>query len=538
MRMALLLTLLGAASSGYSIFFLGQHFDRSDANSYAEEAERVRVAFALERLAMSTTILDYARWDDTERFVRGKAPGYVEDNFSSESLRALSFSAFAFATMDGRIIESRMLVAKGQLATTPAEVREHLRPVIAQAVQSGNFDPTVSMIWVDRQAFLVSAAPVTDTQQKRKPSGYMFFLRRLDRVYLDRLRSITSSHFSLIEAPENHLPQTVVRSYRQGGQERWEARLPLAGCPAAVVVEGGTRFAAERTASYTVPVLNTVFMGFAALCGVYFILHSRVLSRLKQFSRLSDRYQSEGDLQIRWPVSGRDELDRLANSLNELVAKVESQRNDLEHLVEHDYLTGIGNRVLLLNRLAAMQNHARRTRHGSGSLLLIDLDGFKEINDRLGHAAGDKVLKVVSRRLQEPVRDYDTVARLGGDEFAVLLQDLDPQDADPYAQRILKVIEQPIEVDGRPVRVGCSGGIAPVTAQSNPDEVLRNADLAMYEAKRLGKARFVQFDLALLESEQKRSRPPFGDARSGDFVDTDAPSRSTPGHALATAPAG
>ena len=165
-------------------------------------------------------------------------------------------------------------------------------------------------------------------------------------------------------------------------------------------------------------------------------VHYRILNRLHVFSDLANRQRLEDDTSIRWPIHGTDELDNLGLSLNGLIAKVEIQHQNLRHQSEHDPLTGIGNRRLLLDRLEAIQNRERRLPGHPSSLLLLDLDGFKHINDGMGHAAGDEVLKVVAQRLMAPVRNYDTVTRLGGDEFAVLLEGLDSSEASPFVQRL------------------------------------------------------------------------------------------------------
>jgi len=150
----------------------------------------------------------------------------------------------------------------------------------------------------------------------------------------------------------------------------------------------------------------------------------------------------------------------------------------------HDGLTDLPNRTLLANRATAALAAAART--GSGTtLILLDLDRFKEVNDTLGHAKGDELLAVVARRLRGAVRPSDTVARLGGDEFAVLLPAVsDPDSAMVAAQRIRTVLAQPVRLDGIGLDIEVSLGIA-ITDRLDLefDELLRRADVAMYVAK-------------------------------------------------------
>ncbi|MFY7922177.1 MAG: putative bifunctional diguanylate cyclase/phosphodiesterase [Gemmatimonas sp.] len=153
-----------------------------------------------------------------------------------------------------------------------------------------------------------------------------------------------------------------------------------------------------------------------------------------------------------------------------------------------DELTGLANRVLFRDRL----RHAldRRARQATAvAVILLDLDGFKRVNDSLGHAVGDELLQVVGRRIASTVRAGETVARLGGDEFAVVIESIahgeDPQN---LAERLLLLLRMPMRVGGREVVVGVSIGIAVADENDDEETVLRNADTAMYAAKSSGKA--------------------------------------------------
>jgi diguanylate cyclase (GGDEF)-like protein/PAS domain S-box-containing protein len=159
-----------------------------------------------------------------------------------------------------------------------------------------------------------------------------------------------------------------------------------------------------------------------------------------------------------------------------------------------DALTGLANRALFTDRLA--QALARCARHGTTvGVLFVDLDRFKTVNDGLGHAAGDTFLIEVAGRLSGSVRTGDTVARHGGDEFTVLLEDLDgPGLAEDAADRILTVLRQPITINGTEVRLSASIGVALSDhALDEPEELMRAADLAMYQAKNTGRGRRARY---------------------------------------------
>ena len=171
----------------------------------------------------------------------------------------------------------------------------------------------------------------------------------------------------------------------------------------------------------------------------------------------------------------------------------------LAHDAVHDALTGLPNRVLFMERLCHALGVAKRHEEYHFSVLFVDLDRFKVINDSLGHTAGDQLLIALAQRLRLCLRASDTVARLGGDEFVILLEDTDDGDgATTTAHRIQAQLKQPFSLDGHQVVVAASIGIvADAQAYAQPEDALRDADLAMYQAKALGKAQFTLFSVAM-----------------------------------------
>ena len=170
------------------------------------------------------------------------------------------------------------------------------------------------------------------------------------------------------------------------------------------------------------------------------------------------------------------------------VTELKRYRTELEFRVNYDGLTGLANKNLLGDRLDQAIAFGHRTRRGFG-VMYLDLDRFKVVNDSLGHAAGDELLKVIATRLKDVVREADTVARLGGDEFAVLLHELEQaSSASVIGHKILAAVEEPIAISGQEVFTSASIGVAlyPGDGQ-NRDALLKNADIAMYRAKSAGR---------------------------------------------------
>jgi diguanylate cyclase (GGDEF)-like protein len=180
------------------------------------------------------------------------------------------------------------------------------------------------------------------------------------------------------------------------------------------------------------------------------------------------------------------ENGRLERSL----AEVTDLKERLRHQAFHDILTGLPNRALFTERVEA----ALASGSGSAVVLFLDLDDFKTINDTLGHAVGDEVLAEVARRVRSSVRTGDIAARLGGDEFAVLLESPGEEGAETVAANLLEAMRRPFRLGNREAVVHTSIGIAPAASASSGDELLRNADVAMYSAKHGGKHRFAHYE--------------------------------------------
>ncbi len=188
------------------------------------------------------------------------------------------------------------------------------------------------------------------------------------------------------------------------------------------------------------------------------------------------------------------ELRQRSEALHQALDVQQDLERDLRHQAFHDSLTGLANRALLHDRVEHALAASPRL-GGTVAVCFCDLDGFKEVNDSLGHRLGDELLILVSKRLSAIVRPGDTVARLGGDEYAILIDNItDVDDVTVLAERIVSVLRQPAEIDGQQIHLSVSVGIAFAGLGTTPETLLSEADAAMYESKALGKGRFTLFE--------------------------------------------
>jgi diguanylate cyclase (GGDEF)-like protein/PAS domain S-box-containing protein len=185
---------------------------------------------------------------------------------------------------------------------------------------------------------------------------------------------------------------------------------------------------------------------------------------------------------------------RMAGSLTDITDRRRADRR-LAHDALHDTLTGLPNRTLFMDRVAQTLRRGLRDPHTGCAILFVDVDRFKLVNDSLSHAVGDGVLMALARRMAAVLRPGDTVARLGSDEFTVLLDDIsETAGAAVAADRIVRALEAPFTVDGHELFVSASIGVAASSLGMTADDLVRNADIARYDARRRGRARWAVFD--------------------------------------------
>jgi diguanylate cyclase (GGDEF)-like protein len=212
-----------------------------------------------------------------------------------------------------------------------------------------------------------------------------------------------------------------------------------------------------------------------------------------------------GNYQKKVPASNIQELDDLANVINHLASQLNDRFANLNHQAFHDTLTALPNRAFFQECLQQAWHRARRSNNPI-AVLFIDLDGFKAVNDSLGHQIGDLLLVSVSRRLHQCLRSGDVLARLGGDEFTILLENINDVDcANKIADRISQQLRNLFYLEGHEVSISASIGIAcGIPKEGHPEDFLNNSDVAMYRAKKSGKAHYQIFDSNMKSQLQKQ----------------------------------
>ncbi len=264
---------------------------------------------------------------------------------------------------------------------------------------------------------------------------------------------------------------------------------------AASDIKGLTDLASHLTQS----ILFLALAGIVLVLVAYLYLRTRILHPIA-VTATALRREAAGDDSIAIPTPKLKETRELVEAFAEMRQQVNKRQQGLDHLAHHDPLTQLPNRMLFKDRLAHAIKIAQRN-HQCLALMFMDLDNFKQINDTMGHRAGDELLLQVAYRLKQLIRSADTVARLGGDEFAILLENIGTeQQAATIAQKILDTIARPFLVAENEFHITGSIGIAAAPCNASfSDDLIRDADTAMYEAKNRGKNNYHLYSRKLYE---------------------------------------
>lgn len=244
----------------------------------------------------------------------------------------------------------------------------------------------------------------------------------------------------------------------------------------------------------------TIRQSFTAITIVLLVFGFLITGLLRPLYRAADQAErmARGDIPLTpLPVIREDEVGHLTAAFNRLLAKLGRNQAELMRMANHDTLTGLPNRKLLSDRMQQALTRAHRN-STQVAVLFMDLNGFKLINDTLGHEAGDAALKEIARRLLVVVRHADTLARLGGDEFVLLATDLEEPAENglrTLAEKCIEAVAQPLHLHDADRILGVSIGIAVSSGDVSPDRLLVAADKAMYEAKQKGHGGYVMAPL-------------------------------------------
>jgi diguanylate cyclase (GGDEF)-like protein len=500
-RLGLLFLIVGSLLFFAAHAVMKKQFDDFDERYYAAAARQVALLIEADNESLLAATTDYSVWDLTYDYVETLNPEYLAENFATDMFGYIPIDGVDIENSAGKSVVSFALGPSDTLQPVDAEVLNEIRLKNRAPLSS---EGSIEMFYLSGRPVALARFPITNTAATLPPKGTMVFFRWLDGAYQERLQKLCGVQFEL----HKRMPSSdELVAARANGTTLLAYR--LGSSPLYVYVAGKTTLSSQRAYATSLLLGTCIALMLLSLVGTFFVLRQAVLRRLALFASISDRTQGSAADDVEaapWPVAGRDELDQLALSHNKLHSELHASRSAMKNLAFSDPLTELPNRRLMLEQLRKACVASQRS-GGYSALLLFDLNNFKSLNDAFGHRAGDELLVHVAGRLKVALGESDKVARFGGDEFTALLEGLSPdraiatRDVEEILRKLSAVLSEPFELS-----VGshtCSASIGVTLFNSTSDDVMeltRQADLAMYKAKRAGGQSWQFFD-----TEQQRA---------------------------------
>lgn len=478
-RLALVMLMALLVLAGMAAWTIDAGFDAIE-----REILRDRLSRAATMLSESTDGLEQEAVASAARPALREA-ARMRDRAALEGLfdagtRALLLAEIVAVIADDGSIE--MLIDDTRHARTGSHDHSGLGTLLASSVPAGGADSGERMLWLDRMPLVVGYA-----RFDADSGGGWLALSRAVPVFITQHGPSGSSAMRLVPASAGG-----AELFEERGENVQFGSVPVGNWPARLELSRPGTYAGYRRNTLLWIVGGLVLVGLLLMGAMAWLLRRRVLLRLERFAALAAA-AGERDASVqRWPVQGNDELDKLALALNRMVDEVAQRDRQIDHLVREDPLTGLGNRRGLIEQLQSALEHQHEDPGAHYSLLLINLDHFKEVLHVSGLHAGDRVLTAIGQRLRALLRGTDYAARIGGDEFALLLADSPAEGALRSAERVLGAVRTGIPDQDQFLFLTASIGVLPLFGLTDAHFALGEAESALAQAKEAGGDRYHQ----------------------------------------------
>jgi len=517
----LMLVLVFAVSQ----FFFMRSFQRIEEQNTREMVERTTSAFNNQLINLNMLNLDWASWDDTYAFVQNPAAhtAYLSINLPDSTFINNKLNFIFIINEEGQqVYGAGFDLETEQEVEIPAPLKEI---VLSKAVtyHEDVEEYTAGIVLLPQGPLLISAQPILTSNDEGPIRDTFVMARYFDEAMVNGLSDTV------------HLPLTVARIDDADMPSIFKTARAALSSEAPVFINrenSGTiaGYALIRDI-YGVPALifrvemprdiyaqgEAMMLYFMlALCGlavvfvfiVNVVVGRTVIARLERVGNFVKSISISGDLSANLPTKENDELTVFETNINRMVDKLQKQQDELnteleerkkmaqklKEMATHDFLTGLPNRILLVDRYSIASALAHRNQDRL-AVMSLDIDRFKSINDTLGHDMGDKALKAFSDQLSRIIRASDTLARVGGDEFILMMLETNHmEDATAIARKILESFKEPLYIDGHGIYLSTSIGIAIYPEDATDLETLiKKSDAALYYAKGHGRNNYKFF---------------------------------------------
>ncbi len=522
------------------LLFAGGRVVASGFGALERDQARHRASLAARQLddeavRVSELALDYAAWDDMHAYVGRPTTAFIESALPPNWLPRVRLQLVTVIDLEGNVVFGRSLMNDVSSTALPHGFAEHVGPGRPLVTHRAPESSRSGVLVLPDGPWVVASRPIITSAGDGPIRGTVLLGRRLDAALLERFSEAIALPIQEDSLSAAGIPVGGGYSVRFDSPEMMTALVPvndIYGRPASVLGVGVPRQiearhrGTEYYLAWSLLVAAVVFIGL-----VVALLNHYIVKRMAVLADFLRRVNASGDLASRLAQAGGDEIGQVATAVNDLLGTIEARNRDLEdaraqalgamreaerknkaleeanltieRLARTDALTGLANRRMFDESLERQISRADR-KHEPFSLIMMDMDHFKSINDENSHLIGDRVLVHTAAMMATKLRAYDIAARYGGEEFVLLLPATDLREAVAAAERIRCEVEE-LQVPGHPRRVTASFGVAQRMHGERAEAVLERADRALFHAKRAGRNR-VEVDLTMTDFRTIRKR--------------------------------
>lgn len=499
-----------------SRFALLNGFTRLESDYARENVRRLQNEVEKEQVQLQVMARDYGDWDRTYNFMETRDPEYVRSEITEATFKTINVDLFVLLDKSGQ------LVLEQNAGDWKPDIGD-LQTIAVARLNAPDDDngarPGSGILELKHRMFLLQYQPILTSAGTGESRGTLVMGREIDRDLVSAWSRSVGVPLWLAppyHPPQVNAPETVwsdgTNSVHFENNATMLEYLPvkdsygITRCLLIGRLQRSLNLEGARVMRYLPGLLMLVG---AVYCGaLFFFLEEILLARVALLSREITKVTVSGDLSLRLSTGGHDELGALAVAVNAMLTAIHKTKSELLQAqdslrfhAEHDALTGVLNRRAIRDLLRKELARCRRERNTLG-IILADVDHFKKINDRYGHAGGDAVLVAAMQRISSCLRSYDVVGRYGGEEFLIIAPGCDLELAQKLAERIrVAISEQPIDLGDASAIITLSLGVTLGTSESDPEFLVTLADTAMYQAKNKGRNR-VEVGLKMPEAEQ------------------------------------
>lgn len=445
-------------------------------------------------IAIDSLNLEYSQWDKTYEFMENHNEDFINSNLSDDlnSFKNLNICFLAFVDTSGEIIFSKNTL--NTLYKSPDLNHNIQKDVISKLNSFTNSKSFTGILLSNNVPVLINTRPIVKNDGSGPTKGTLVLAKCLDSNALKSLAADLDLNIKVQNYDKNILKNTVAYDTFNNIYVKITDKNTITGyalindifaIPALIITIDMPRYIYKNTQnSFTLYLVILFVISFLCTILVVTSLNKTIIEKILSIKTTIDKIINTGNLSYRIDVKGNDEITELSKKINTMFETLEKSESKLMQLAYYDTLTGLSNRKSIMENITLMINE-NKTKF---ALFFIDLDNFKNINDSLGHNAGDYILEKVGDKLQSVIGTNCLLGRLGGDEFIIVQNNLSfACEPEELAEKICDVLKPPIDYEDHEIHVGCSIGISfyPNDGKDLPT-LMKNADSAMYAAKNSG----------------------------------------------------